>query len=207
MKQTLCFLSCILVVGLLPRGLPAAEQPAEGTRFGVGISLFEEFLSFAGPLYSRDVTGGVTAYVPVRHRGVFRVEPELGIWYSSYDYVYEEEVHEAKERTYIFGLGIMPIIRRDKLDIYYGIRIGVAMTLQKLQRTVYIPAGSHEERSKTDWYFGPTIGGEFFASEHFSVGGEVRLEFAFYDEWDETDPTNDLFTIHNRNLFFVRWYF
>ena len=92
--------------------------------------------------------------------------------------------------------------------MYYGLRFGLMYrSIKSFERTIYSPEGTDLEISKTDWYIAPTFGSEYFVSPHFSVGGEVRVEFTSYGEWEENSSRSNLFTIQNRNLFFVRWYF
>ena len=74
-------------------------------------------------------------------------------------------------------------------------------------RNIYYPERTEDELSKTDWYIAPAFGSEYFVSPHFSIGGEVRVEFASYGEWNESSSMTNLYSIRNRNLFFVRWYF
>lgn len=207
MKHLFGTLACILLISLVSSSLLAGEDDGERNRFGVGISLFEEFLSLSGPSYSVDLTGGVNVYLPVRLRENVRIEPEFGIMYTSYDYEYDGESYDGSERIIRIGIGIMPIIQRGKLDMYYGLRLGVSFaSLKEPERTIYTPF-EMQDYSKTDWYIAPAFGSEFFVSPHFSVGGEVRLEFTSFGEWNDSGSTSDLYTIQNRNLFFVRWYF
>jgi len=72
--------------------------------------------------------------------------------------------------------------------------------------TIYTPF-EIKDYSKTDWYVSPAFGSEFFVSKHFSVGGEVRVEFTFFGDYDDSGSTTRVRVIRNRNLFFVRWYF
>jgi hypothetical protein len=208
MKRMLCALICVLSISLVSSSLSAGEETEETNRYGVGISLFEEFLSFAGTSFVSDLTGGVNIYLPLRVGGEFRIEPEIGVMFLSYDYEYYGETHDNSERVIRVGLGLGPIIQRGKLDIYYGLRFGLSFrSIKDFQRTIWSPEGTEEEISKTDWYVAPAFGSEYFVSPHFSVGGEVRVEFTSYGEWDDSSSRSDLYTIQNRNLFFVRWYF
>lgn len=208
MKRLFYVLTCLLCISLVSSSSFADENAGERNRFGVGISLFEEFLSIIGSTYVSDLTGGVNIYFPTRIGGNIKIEPEIGVMFLSYDYEHEGEIYDGSERVIRIGFGIGPIVQRGKLDIYYGLRFGLAfVSLKDFGRTIYSPEGTEEELSKTDWYIAPAIGSEYFVSPHFSVGGEVRVEFTSYDEWNESSSITNLYTIQNRNLFFVRWYF
>ena len=208
MKRLFCVLTCILSISLVSTALSAGEEAEERNRYGVGISLFEEFLSFSGTSYISDLTGGVNVYFPMRVGGEFKIEPEIGVMYLSYDYEYDGVTHDDSERVIRVGLGLGPIIQRGKLDMYYGLRFGLMhRSIKSFERTIYSPEGTDVEISKTDWYIAPAFGSEYFVSPHFSVGGEVRVEFTLYGEWDGDSSRANLYTIQNRNLFFVRWYF
>ncbi len=208
MKRFFYVLVFVLSVSLVSSSLSAGEESEQRNRYGVGISLFEEFLSFAGSTYVTDLTGGVNVYFPARIGETFRIEPEIGVMFMSYDYEHEGETYHGSERVVRIGIGLGPVIRRGNLDIYYGLRFGLAFaSVKDYARTIYSPEGTEDELSKTDWYFAPAFGGEYFVSSHFSIGGEVRVEYISYGEWDDTSSMTDLYTIQNRNLFFVRWYF
>ena len=207
MKRLFCAFAVVVLISLCASSISAGEGSEEQNRYGVGISLFEEFFSFAYSTHVSDMTGGVNIYFPVRIGGIFRIEPEIGFDYTSYDYEYEGETYDNWERVIRIGFGMGPIIQKGKLDIYYGLRFGLAFaSSQDYSRTVYAPEGTDRKLSKTDWYIGPAFGSEYFVSPHFSVGGEVQLDFTSYGEWGDSSTTN-LYALQNRNLFFVRWYF
>jgi hypothetical protein len=208
MKRILCALACILSISLVSTTVSAGEEVEERNRYGVGISLFEEFLSYAGISFVSDLTGDVNIYFPLRVGGEFKIEPEFGVMFLSSDYEYDGVTHNNSERIIRIGLGLGPIIQRGKLDMYYGLRFGLSFrSIKDFQRIIYSPEGTEEEISKTDWYLAPAFGSEYFFSPHFSVGGEVRVEFTSYGEWDDSSSRSNLYTIQNRNLFFIRWYF
>lgn len=208
MKRLFCAFAVVVTIALCASSISAGEDSEERNRYGVGISLFEEFLSFAGSTHVTDLTGGVNVYFPVRVGGSFRIEPEIGFVYTSFNYEYGGETYDNWERVIRVGFGMGPIIQKGKLDLYYGLRFGLAFAaLKDYARTIYSPEGTDVEVSKTDWYIGPALGSEYFVSPHFSVGGEVRLEFASYGEWDDSSSMTDLYVLQNRNLFFIRWYF
>jgi len=200
MKHAFGTLACILFVSLVSTGLRAGEEVGERNRFGFGMSL--------GGSFSVDMTGDVNFYFPIRIGENIRIEPEFGIMYSSWDFEYEGETYNGSERIIRIGIGVMPVIQRGKLDMYYGLRTGVHLAaLEDPARTIYSPEPFVLSYSRTDWYIAPAFGGEYFVSSHFSVGGEVQLEFMIFSDYDDYSRTTDVRVIQNRNLFFVRWYF
>lgn len=94
--------------------------------------------------------------------------------------------------------------RKDKVDIYYGVRNGLICTWDYDR---YDWNGTERyERSKTDYYFGPAMGGEYFFSKHFSLGGEVQLNYVFIGRWDGGDGGGTEGGIRTKTFIFVRWY-
>jgi len=63
-----------------------------------------------------------------------------------------------------------------------------------------------EDESKMDFFIGPAVGGEYFFSEHFSLGGEIQGNFVFLGQYDDDSETKEsMFKM--KPLVFVRWYF
>ncbi len=86
------------------------------------------------------------------------------------------------------------------INIYYGARIGFihATSSEKLS------SGESCEESGNGFYVAPTIGGEYYLSNSFTIGGESQLRYVSYKEKDEESTSTLMGT---RTIFFIRVYF
>jgi len=203
----------ILLISLIT-SFQAGAQTVD-TRAGLGISLGKEIL--ISDYLSITMLDNPSFYVPIIVGGKFRIEPEFS--FMSYSGSNEEYEIESKYKTLILGLGLFPQTRVGNVDIYYGIRLGI-MNIDyhsKYQdwdyvwdpvyqdyREVYYT--ETEDESKMDFFIGPAVGGEYFFSEHFSLGGEIQGNFVFLGQYDDDSETKEsMFKM--KPLVFVRWYF
>lgn len=195
--------SLILLLGiaffLVPNLVYAQEK---GTRLGVGLSMANEVLSIHEQLYL-DMFDYPSFYMPILISQRFKIEPEAGLW--RYSYSFEDGGKEKRSISVIsLGFGIFPMTNKGKVYIYYGARFRLVRFLESYEQTWNGHTDSDD--SKTDIYFGPAIGGEYFFTDHFTLGGEVQLNFTSIGQFDdEKDASESLIT--SKTLIFVRWYF
>ena len=82
------------------------------------------------------------------------------------------------------------------MNYYYGIDIGAILSSQ---------SSSSTDRSKTDFYIGPAIGGEYMFSDNFSLGGEIQVNYIKLGNFDEdSDASTSL--VSTRGKIILRWY-
>ena len=195
--------SLILLFGtaffLMSNLLHAQEKAA---RFGIGVSMGKEVLGFEdGGLVT--VFDFPSFYMPILISPRFRLEPEIGLWrYSGSGKNWEESYTILS-----LGCGIFPMTKKGKVYIYYGARFG----LIRISYSAEYSWNGHTESdddSKTDFHVSPAIGGEYFFTDHLSLGGEAQLNYIFVgqvDDDDDDDVSESL--IRSKTLIFVRWYF
>lgn len=196
MKKTIFILLFVLTFFAASILLQGQEKRS---RIGIGISMGKEITSSNGSVLT--LFDFPSIYVPIIISSKFRLEPGIGF------YRYSDSGTDWEESTTILSLsfGIFVVTRKDKVDIYYGVRNGL-ICIWDYDR--YDWNGTERyERSKTDYYFGPAMGGEYFFSKHFSLGGEVQLNYVFIGQWDGGDGGGTEGGIRTKTFIFVRWYF
>ena len=177
--------------------LPAQEQ---ATRIGIGVSLGKEAI----PIDDNFVFSWFdypNFYIPILISSHFRLEPVLGF----YHYSRSRDDMKRSDDIFSLGCGIFPVTQKEKLYIYYGARLEAIHYSSSYEYPDFNNQES-DKASKTDFYIGPAIGGEYFFSEHFSLGGEDQVSFIFIGQDDGSDNDSES-AIRNKTLFFLRWYF
>ena len=171
------------------------------TRLGVGVSLGKESL-----LIDEDAILTLfdfpRFYIPIITSPQFRFEPEIGL----YRYSRSGDDWESSYMILSLGCGIFPMTHKGKVYIYYGARLGLVRISYSSEYTWNGHTESDED-SKTDFYIGPTIGGEYFFTDHLSLGGEAQLNYTFIGQFDNGDDDVSESLISSKTLIFVRWYF
>ena len=199
MRKACLVLLLGIALFLVPNLVDAQEK---GTRVGVGVSMGREIIY----VYWQSIvtmSDYPSFYLPLYITSRFRIEPEFGFW----RYSYSEDVdryEKSKYTVFSLGCGIFPASKMGKVQIYYGARF------------VYIHFSRRAEvshngkvvfdQSKTDFSIGPAIGGEYFFSDHLSLGGEAQLNYISIGQFVDDDEISESL-ISSKTLVFVRWYF
>jgi len=167
----------------------------ERSRIGFGVSLGKEIISSDGGLTLLDFP---SFYVPINISSHFRFEPEIGY----YRYSESGEYGESSNEILSIGCGIFLMTRKGKVDIYYGARLGLISTSYSYRYT-WDGVDSYDD-SKTDFYVGPVLGGEYFFTKHLSLGGEIQFNYISMGQWDDGEGSESV--IRTKPLIFVRLY-
>jgi hypothetical protein len=173
-------------------------ESSPGTRVGVGVALERTLASVLFGGGEDRLVGLSNIYVPIVTASGFRVEPEIG--YARYSESSGDDWKSSASSLRI-GLGILPATQRGNTSIYYGARFGLVYTATSTEAI-----GFDESESKTDYYVGAVIGGEYTVSMHFGVGAEVQINYVAVGDFEEASD-DSVSAIGNRNLILVRWYF
>jgi hypothetical protein len=212
----------IAVVGAVLTLAPAAlgqqaTNHAEGTHFGIGAGFNLNSINVIGDRILGGPFGGGSLVFPIDIAGVFRLEPELGFVHAS---AVDEATGARNENSVSLVRPAIGAFFRFPLGPsaggYVGGRLGPQFVSSTTTRT---DADTNQkvtvDTSRTDVAIGPAFGGEFFFSKHFSIGGEVALNFLFVgDQSQDATPgpspadTDDSGLVAATNtLFFVRTFF
>ncbi len=175
---------------LLVAGPLDAQESA--TRFGIGVSLGKEFVGFEdeGMLTLFDFP---SFYLPIVVSPGFRVEPEFGLW----KYSASGDDWDYSMTLLVLGCGLLGVSERGNGNIYYGARLAL----------LRISYSDGDDDSKTDFYIGPAVGGEYLFADHLGLGGEAQLNYVHVGQWGDDDDDESESIIRSRTLIFVRWYF
>lgn len=199
MRSKLAFSLLVLLV------LAATARAQDGgNRVGIGVSLIQgaliadlEELQFGATFLSN-------IYVPIIVGRSFKLEPEIGFLRFSEDGEFAEETITQ----WRFGIGAFYYMRAaESLRAYVGPRLGLQLTSMTDEN------GGKYEFDETDLLIGIALGGEYFFSDNFSLGGEIQLNYTSFGEpsykIDGVEQEMDLgrSLINNNGLILLRWYF
>jgi hypothetical protein len=184
-------------------------QPVKG--WGIGVSILDAHQAFEigqteGSAYNHSIT------IPIILNQGFRLEPEAGFFNgkSTEEQGQDEEVYTTTQ--YRVGIGIFPQSSMKSSVLYYGARVGYLVLNRKYEETDV--SGSYSEELKGSGIFvAPAIGGEYYFSNSFCIGGEAQILYASINtEVDVSYQATDLpefkdTLISTRGLVFVRFFF
>jgi hypothetical protein len=92
----------------------------------------------------------------------------------------------------------------ESLNYYYGIDLGVILTSVSNESS-YLGSTETSDLSKTDFYIGPAIGGEYMFSNNFSLGGEIQVNYISIGNFDDNSDDSTS-AISTRGKIILRWY-
>ena len=193
--------------------LSTAFSQEEKGRLGLGVSLNPTALFSGSTTSTVFLPVGLTdIYLTLDNGKGFRLEPEFGIYSTSSESStgapYASSSSSSASLIRI-GTGVFGMFLRDSsFNAYAGPRVGVLLTSQTSQ------SGTSPETttSESDIYVGFSLGGEYYLSPHFSLGGEVQLNYIKFGE-PKRDPASTTLSTSTRSMYtnnavmFFRWYY
>lgn len=160
------FLSGVLA-SLLLFGPPVNAQSQEGSTVGLGVSI-------NAPSVTTNQNGSrafslapFTFTIPIT-RSSLRLEPELGFSRSNRSI----DDRSVTSSVLTVGTGVFYLSRFDDTLLQIGGRVG----LSRLSDTEEL-RNDEETNSRTNFSIGPAVGGEYYLSDHFSLGLEARFVY------------------------------
>jgi len=143
---------------------------------------------------------------------MIRFEPNFGFFnYSQTIDVnnpYENYKREQTISNFRIGAVIAYANAVTSVNLYYGLNIGVIIS----STSADISGQESNDESKTDFFIGPAIGGEYMFSDNFSLGGEIQVNYISVGQFDQegVDPdyTVDVSesVVSTRGMIILRWY-
>ena len=148
-------------------------------------------------------------YLPIIAGPHLKLEPEFGIWHTSSSTSYGGSSWSSSGAILRVGAGVFRLLRvGGGTALYVGPRVAMVRNSDS-QTSSASTTSSHQ----TNWSFGLAIGGEHFFSPHFSLGGEVQLNYISVGKQEVepnpnpgTTPSTDEHMITNNGLIFIRLY-
>jgi hypothetical protein len=133
----------------------------------------------------------------------FRFEPSLGYFTMSSEN--SEPGLTTSSSSSNIRLGGVLAFNNDPIesvDFYYGVDFGFILSSYSYTSSI---STASTDKSKTDFFIGPAVGGEYMFNRHFSLGGEINLNYISIGQYDsDSEPSS--WAISTRGLIFLRWY-
>lgn len=198
-------------------GLIFAQQSIS-SQFGVGTAISD----------IDDITS--TIFFPITISSYFRIEPEIRFMRKSSSSDRESKENDfnntstsentSTSKHFHIGIGIFPVIPKDSYNLYLGVRLGYirissSHEYNSISSSIdyYHNYKSKVKESTNGYYIAPAIGGEYFLSDYFSLGGEVQVEYTSLKGEEKNEGDNQGITDRSssstsaRALILVRFYF
>lgn len=161
---------------VLAAAAPAlAQQGSSKVHVGLGIGFP---VSELAPLFAATGPGGLVApqlYVPIDVTPSLRIEPQIGL-FTSHDSASGDDISFKSIGTGVFYVAPLG----GPVNLYAGGRLVLSFFKQENVGG----GGIVTETSGTDVYIAATLGGEFWAHQRFSVGGEGQLGYTSIGDRD-----------------------
>lgn len=162
-----------------------AQEGAEpdNSKFGLGVNIAPDRLT--------QIFGGgnslTTIYLSFLKSGL-KVEPHLGFYrYSSTLEVSGGDDLTSSTNVVQAGIGIFKRADKSQTAVYYGARSGV--------RWFFEGFGFEDDVNydhRLDLILEPTIGGEHFLGDHFSLGAEIKYSLRLIGAFDTVKDVSNL---------------
>ncbi len=197
------FLCCSLLL-LFVISTKAQDDPVRigfGVGFGQGLGFIgsEDFSVLSLPIDFTDFS------VTIRSTN-FRFEPTLGYFSISSSITSSSSGYTSEFKSSNFRLGTVLAYANamESMNLYYGIDFGIILSSETRESS--FPGGSEStDESKTDFFIGPAVGGEYMFSDNFSLGGEIQINYISIGNFDD-DSDASTSAISSRGKIILRWY-
>ena len=168
--------------------LSAFAQTSENITFGVGVTYYPIAIPGDGQYFGGNFTqAGLTDFfVPMQFGPYIRFEPELGIYFKSYQEFVQDSVgstntfqRTADEQIIRTGFGVF---YTKQIDTVFQFGIGTRLGILSAEYETHqgTPAGYPTAVPDSDihygvFYLGAAFSVEYYLSKHFSIGGELQF--------------------------------
>jgi Outer membrane protein beta-barrel domain len=175
-------LTCVAGLVLLVV-VPAAvfAQSATRPRVGLGVSVSDvgELVVVGGTGSTSPSVITPTILVPINVTSRFRVEPQVGFyWNSAVNTTSVGTQTQTETRTSSVlhvGSGVFGLTSTERFTVYYGGRVAYLRVTQS-DVTGSSP-NAYTYPTAPGYFVAPVVGGEYFLSDHLSLGGEVQVRY------------------------------
>jgi hypothetical protein len=210
-------------LALLLAAAPATAQDASYPRVGVGVGVSVSNASPSTSLPAGEEPVSVptpSLLIPIDVSETFRIEPVLS--YSRLTTSSSSEGpgdYEEKTSTTLSSLRIgvgafAKASRGNDTNLYFGGRVGYNRASRSTDDGDLRNTDDDDEEDSSNasgFFIGPTVGGSYFFSDFFSIGGEVEARYSNIGtseaETGNFTVSEDVTTITLRPSLVVRFYF
>jgi hypothetical protein len=201
MSRTLHAMSFALAV------LASSVDAQSGSRIGLGVTLNPVAVAEIDMESSFLPIGLGNFTVPIQLGSRVRVEPELGIYKFNAEFEGSGFNGNFESSILRYGAGVHFLVGgTDEFRPYVGPRFGFIKQSNRQENT----GSATQEEKRTDTYIGLVVGGEYFLTSRFSLGGEVQLNrVGMGDEEDSGTPSpsdTSVSFISSNGVISVRFY-
>ncbi|GAB4375424.1 MAG: hypothetical protein Kow0042_20820 [Calditrichia bacterium] len=205
MKKSLFIFTMVMML-LIAAGIQAQTGTNDAlAKFGFGITLNNMSELFNYLSYNEAPAPGFT--VPINISPKFRLEPEIG--WANFSARREDGGfrNERSGHTFQLGIGVFPMVKKNKVVIYYGGRVGYISATTEMEDIKPYDTFKYDE-SLSGFYLAPATGGEYYFSPHLSAGGEIQLKYTSLsgDAKNETKEDLKSSNFFLRGIVVVRFY-
>lgn len=187
----------ILLITFIFLSTPTLAQQDTSSTFGFGVN-FAKDLVLVNMGMSSDISFASLPYdfanfSLIYLSGKFRLETKLGYFRYAYDYSSNQVGGGSSEsRSSNWRVGATLAVNKQKEDFryYYGIYLGfIFSSYERIYSSEY--DNDTINKSKTDFLIGPVFGGEHMFSDHFSLGGELQLNYVSIGQYKDKDAVGE----------------
>jgi len=188
--------------------LSYSQEEDNYIQFGFGVSLSSEFSVYRvyngfEELQVLTQPINMANFSMIIKGSFFRFEPSFGYYTSTREY--SDAGYGSDRSSSNLRLGAVVAFNNDSIEsmnFYYGVDFGFIISSYS-----FTPHSSDQstDDSKTDFFIGPAIGGEYMFNKHFSLGGEINLNYISFGQYDSEGESSS-WAISTRCLIYLRWY-
>jgi len=187
-----------------------SQEEDNNTQFGFGISLSNEysvyiFNGYGEQLQVETLPIDMANISLIIKNDLFRFEPSFGYFTTSRDH--SEGGTSYENTTTNIRLGAVIALNNNNIEsmnLYYGMDIGLIINSNSYSYNgVY--SNESNDQSKTDFFVGAAVGGEYMFIKYFSLGGEINLNYISFGQYDSESGTTS-WAMSTRGAVYLRWY-
>jgi hypothetical protein len=199
------------LLSLLITILSFAQTEDNDMQFGFGVSLSNEYSVYIFNGYGEEQLQVEALPIDMANisliikNNFFRFEPSFGYFTTSRDH--SEGGSSSENSTTNIRLGAVIALNNNNIEsmnLYYGIDIGLILNTNSYSyNSIY--SNESNDQSKTDFFVGAAVGGEYMFIKYFSLGGEINLNYISFGQYDSGSGTS-VWAMSTRGAIYLRWY-
>jgi hypothetical protein len=199
-----------LCCGLLLLFVISAKAQDDPVRVGFGVGFGQGFSLIGSDLSVLTLPIDFADFSVIIRGKNFRFEPTLGYFSVSSSSTSSSSgtTTDTKSSNVRLGTILAYANAKGSMNFYYGIDFGVILSSESRESSFPPPSFSQStDESKTDFFVGPVIGGEYMFSDNFSLGGEIQINYISIGQFDgdsQVDVSES--AISSRGKIILRWY-